>query len=70
MNENELKQITTTSASTHHFPSSTHTMMVHEVHVHKLANNCCKVAEAQYKIFLKSAYQKYEKRGFFEHFNL
>lgn len=51
MNENEIKQITTTCASTHHFPSSTHTMMMHEVHVHKLAINCCKVAEAQYKIF-------------------
>lgn len=58
MNENEIKQITTTCTSTHHFPSSTHTMMVHEVHVHKLANNCCKVAEAQYKIFFKKRLSK------------
>lgn len=56
MNENEIKQITT-RASTHHFPSSTHTMMVHEVHVHKLAN-ICKVAEAQYKIFFKKRLSK------------
>lgn len=57
MNENEIKQTTTTCASTHHFPSSTHTMMVHEVHVHKLAN-ICKVAEAQYKIFFKKRLSK------------
>lgn len=58
MNENEIKQITTTCAFTYHFLSSTHTMMMHEVHVHKLANNCCKVAEAQYKIFFKKRLSK------------
>lgn len=58
MNENEIKQITTTCASTYHFLSSTHTMMMHEVHVHKLAYNCCKVAEAQYKIFFQKRLSK------------